>query len=380
MKRNYGIDLLRIIAMIMIPILHVLGQGGILKAVTPLSMNYEAAWLLEIACYCAVNCFALISGYVGISTNFKHYRGLVLWLQVLFYTVFITLLFHLFMPSTTNAKVWLNAFTPATSYQYWYFSAYFALFLFIPFINIALNALTLSQMKRLGITIFVLLSIWQTICSVDFLSLKNGYTFLWLLSLYILGAVIKKTEFGIHRTNGTLFLIYTACILITWGLKYFLELQPSSFIKPNLLVQYNSVTITVASISLLLLCSKLNFKSSIAKGLISFFSPLSFSVYLIHVHPLIWKNLFLGRFVKLAKLNTLYFVLAVLLSALGIYVVSSLIDYVRLQLFRLLHVTKLCKSLVAPLDTLYNGAGHLPPVIEMPTNVEENEAAYKTAN
>ena len=63
-KRNYGIDLLRIVSMIMIPVLHILGQGAILDRSSALSGSYKAAWLLEIVCYCAVNVYGIISGYV----------------------------------------------------------------------------------------------------------------------------------------------------------------------------------------------------------------------------------------------------------------------------------------------------------------------------
>ena len=73
-ERNYGIDLLRIVSMLMVVVLHVLGQGGVLKTSTPLSIGYSVAWILEIAAYCAVNCYALISGYVGVNSKFKYYE------------------------------------------------------------------------------------------------------------------------------------------------------------------------------------------------------------------------------------------------------------------------------------------------------------------
>lgn len=39
--RNYGIDLLRLISMLMIVVLHVLGQGGILKSTSALTLSSE---------------------------------------------------------------------------------------------------------------------------------------------------------------------------------------------------------------------------------------------------------------------------------------------------------------------------------------------------
>ncbi|WP_292881933.1 hypothetical protein [Methanobrevibacter sp. UBA188] len=38
-QRDYGIDLLRIISMLMVPIVHVIGQGGILAAAVPFSIH-----------------------------------------------------------------------------------------------------------------------------------------------------------------------------------------------------------------------------------------------------------------------------------------------------------------------------------------------------
>ena len=58
-KRNYGIDLLRIVSILGVVFLHVLGHGGILAAVKN-ETQFATAWFLEILAYPAVNCFVLI--------------------------------------------------------------------------------------------------------------------------------------------------------------------------------------------------------------------------------------------------------------------------------------------------------------------------------
>ena len=63
-QRNYGIDLLRIISMFFVLILHCYGQGGIIYHATQGTIQYKFSWMIEIIAYCAVNIFALISGYV----------------------------------------------------------------------------------------------------------------------------------------------------------------------------------------------------------------------------------------------------------------------------------------------------------------------------
>ena len=85
--RNYGLDLLRMVAMLMVVVLHILGKGGVLSACEPLSGQYELLWLLEIAAYCACNCYALISGYVIVDSKFRYSSIIALWLRIAFYTV-----------------------------------------------------------------------------------------------------------------------------------------------------------------------------------------------------------------------------------------------------------------------------------------------------
>ena len=64
-SRNLGVDLLRSLSMLMVVVLHVLGQGGILAALEAAPArggSFALCWLLELACSCAVDCFGLISG------------------------------------------------------------------------------------------------------------------------------------------------------------------------------------------------------------------------------------------------------------------------------------------------------------------------------
>ena len=86
--RNYGIDMLRLIAMFFVVVLHCYGQGGILSTVVVDSQQYKIAWFIEIVAYCAVDIFALISGYVSYTEKEKrinYSKYLNLWFQVVFY-------------------------------------------------------------------------------------------------------------------------------------------------------------------------------------------------------------------------------------------------------------------------------------------------------
>ena len=147
-KRNYNIDLFRIIAAFLVTVLHVLGQGGILAYASPGGINYWTAWFLEIGAYCAVNCFALISGYLMVNSSVKAKSIIGLWLQVLFYSLLFTSVFFVFVPETRSISNLVVAFTPVLSNQWWYVSSYFALCLFIPFLNKAIANISQQTYKK----------------------------------------------------------------------------------------------------------------------------------------------------------------------------------------------------------------------------------------
>ena len=133
--RNYGIDFLRMISMIMIVMLHTLGHGGILRSVSFLSVHYQIAWLLEVIAFGAVNTYAMISGFVSVDSHFKISNILILWLQVLFYGILINTVFFFLLPESRNTSGWIQALFPVTRKEYWYFTAYAGVFFLSPFIN-----------------------------------------------------------------------------------------------------------------------------------------------------------------------------------------------------------------------------------------------------
>jgi surface polysaccharide O-acyltransferase-like enzyme len=193
-ERNYGIDLLRIVAMIFIPILHVLLQGGILGNSISLSANYEVAWFLEIMAYCAVNCYALISGYVGYDSKYKYSNIIYLYLQVIFYTIIITSIFAVFKPDTVRISSFVKALFPFAFDVYWYFTAYFCMFFFIPFMNFFINTASKNLAGKAVLAIIILFSILPTIFANDMFKTSGGYSVYWLSMMYIIGAYIKNMD------------------------------------------------------------------------------------------------------------------------------------------------------------------------------------------
>ncbi len=335
-NRNYGIDLLRIISMFMVCVLHVLGAGGVLSATEPFRTQYNVSWFLEALSFCAVNCYAIISGYVGVYAKHK-YSGIVnLWLQVFFYSLLITVLFYNWQPGLVSEEVQLKAVFPVSMGQYWYFTAYFLLYFFAPILNAGISVLPKEKLRGLLAVLFVSLTVLPLLFKKDIFSTMQGYSALWLLYLYCIGAYIKVHGIETKVKTGWCLLAFVLCTLLSWaaklGIDYKLMQIPYNPDWEYLILTYPAPFVAGAAIALFLIFAKLNVR--FGKGLIRFFAPLSFSVFLIHTHPLIFGNYLWNSCAFLAQLSPAKMVGGACLIALAIHIGCSIIDLPRHYLFK----------------------------------------------
>jgi len=344
-SRNYGIDLLRIICMIMIPVLHIMGKGEILTQAAKGSSSYNAAWLLEVLCYCAVNCFGLISGYVGYGKKVKYTNLFILWMRVFIFSAIICVLYLIFAPAKVEVTDIISSFFPTLTTSYWFFTAYFGLFLFMPILNKALEVLNESTLYLIAGILFIFFSVLPTCGSfvfsivlntdykvmVNSLSLNEGYSVVWLSALYFFGGIMKKYNLQEKINNRINVLIYFACSLLAWGSLLIINASSKGSAPYNdYLIGYLSPLILIGSFSLVCLCANARIKeNSLMLRMIKFFAPLCFDVYLIHMQPLIKKYALVGRFVFFLDFHPLVMILCIIGTALVIFFSCCVISEIR---------------------------------------------------
>lgn len=341
MKRNYGIDLLRMLLMLMVLILHVLGGGGILDAATPLSRNYNAAWLLETLSYCAVDCYVIITGYVHMGNRYRLSSYVLLWLQVLTYSLGIAACLWLIKPETFSLRALVYFLTPVSHNLFWFFSAYTGLYVLIPFLNRAVLGLSEKQSVQFLLPAVAVLTLVSIFSYTDPFALKGGYSVIWFIVLYLIGACIRQHQWTQKIGTGKAILIYFLCVLFSWGEKLFRDwriIQAGGTASPaGTFISYVSPTILIAAITLFYIFCNLRLNDTVCR-LVKIFSPAAFGVYLIHCHECVNAQLISKKYVPLAQWNTLAMVGGVLGFALAIFVVCLLIDWVRGRVFALLKV------------------------------------------
>ena len=344
-NRNYGIDMLRMISMFMVVILHVLGQGGVYPSTIKLSGGYEIAWLLEIIAFCAVNCFGIISGYVGVDAEFRINKAVSMWLLVVFYTLLITGCYAAFFPEEITWEHWLKAFLPVSKAQYWYFKSYFGMFFFIPYFNKLLNSLKEKELLHLGLAIIMIFSVWQTIIQNEIFGTQKGYNLLWLSLLYLLGGIIKKLNHKITLRKCMWIIIFWGGVFLTWGWKYIVELKFPESSHANFFVSYISPTVLMCAVAMVMIFQKIECDNRLYKQFIKIGAPSAFSVYIIHAHPLIYDNILFNRFTKVAEYSPIHLAIAVIAIALAIYISCTIVDMIRIKLFKWFRINEISRYL-----------------------------------
>ena len=347
-ERNHGIELLRIFAMLLAAVLHILKKGGVITASEGNLAAYSTVWLLEAAAYCAVNCYALISGYVGYSDRPKPLRlarCIELWLQVVFYSVIITTVYCIAGVGSVGVSDFADAFLPVTSKQYWYFTAYIGMFFFIPLLNALVRRLNRRALVSLCIMLIAVFSLYDTFASFwkkDPLALVGGHSPLWLGVLYIFGAAMKKLRTPESMSSKKALLIYASAAVFTALFKITGD-RLLRFVPGSLFVRDTSPTVLLCAAALLV--AFVRFKPG--RKLTEFavlFAPAAFGVYLLHVSPLVFEHVIGNRFAFIGRLPFPLIPFAVLASAGVILAVGLAADKVRILLFKALGVPKMCRK------------------------------------
>lgn len=352
-ERKTGLDFLRMFLMGMVAILHVLTNGGVLEHTRWMSGQYLTAWFLEILSFCAVDCFALLSGYVSSQARFRWSRVLELWVQIVFYTLLITILFAIFLPGSVGELAWFGAVFPITSGQYWFMTAYVGMFFFMPLLNLVLAKASRRMLTELMIVLLVFFSFLPCLFAIALkeppYGLNSGYSMIWVMILYLVGGYLRKYNLTDKLSRKGAVLLFLGSSTLAWLSKVVIELGTNALLgyptAGKSFTGYISPLMVANAIALLTFFAHTEFRRPGMRKLIALLAPAALGVYVIHVHPLIWNNLICGCAADFAALPPVLLVLCVVGLAFGIYLSCSLIDVVRGQLFRALKVSQRCRKL-----------------------------------
>ena len=337
-EKFFGIELLRILATFYIILLHVVGQGGV-AAASGGKGTYTVSYLLLALAYPAVNCYALISGFVGCKSRFKLSRLLSLWLKVVFVNLAVWGAFRLLAPEMAASFSLEACLKPLLTNEYWYVTAYFGLSVLTPVLNAA-TELPKKTFAEMLIGLFACFVLLPKIADNDLFLTRSGYSTLWLVLLYLVGMFFRLHLLPKKRSR----LCGAACLAVYGMISVFLPLQKrltenkllaSGIENPVYLKNYayTSVLIVLSSIALFAVFTRINVQNKAVCKFISFFSTASFGVYILHTQPLVWANLLQDAFSQFAVFSVPVMAACCLAAALGIFLACTAVEKLRALLF-----------------------------------------------
>lgn len=190
--RSSNFELLRIFAMICIVCFHCAFEGGF--SYPAFCFNEFVVESFHMLGELGVNLFVLISGYHMIFGKFKWNKFWLLLLEVQFYNWICVFLRYYFGTIELDARTVLINFFPVTESRYWFITTYLLLYLFSPYINKLLHALSKKEFQKLLLTCLIVFSAYPTV----FGALKNDTEtilyynrLIWLVVVYMIGAYIR---------------------------------------------------------------------------------------------------------------------------------------------------------------------------------------------
>lgn len=346
-KRNFGIDILRLTAAFMIVVLHCLTQGGLKDNVEDGTSTSYVVIAMLVLTYGAVDIFALISGYVSYSEKEKKYsfsNVIYLWFITIFYGVFITIMYHISKPDVITWKDYVKGLMPITNNTYWYLNAYIGLVIFKPFIDKMLRSITNGFAFSIAVVFLAAFSFYETM--THSFSLNNGYSVLWLIVLYYIGAVIKKCEIDKKsKTSICVILLLLSYIITVLSLIFMRDVGIINIsINKTVLLSYTSPTIVLFCSMLLILFSKIRIKG-VMKSIVELLSPLAFTVYIINCHDCIWEYVMKDLFLKSVVKDGLKVFGEIMIFSFCFFAICIMLDMMRNYLFKSINVKSLSVKL-----------------------------------
>lgn len=196
-RHNYGIDLLRIVAMLLIICYHITRYSDQLSSASVDSHEFSSI-ILGSWGILGVDLFVIVSAWFLAESNFKIQKVIGLIFETFCYmTIFVGVAFGVqcFQNGTAGAAKWLILFIsdsllePIWSKNYWFISAYLILYLLFPCINSVIR--NCSDKKLSKIVILLSFIPFYANYASEFSVVMNVTYFVYI---YFLVALLKRKK------------------------------------------------------------------------------------------------------------------------------------------------------------------------------------------
>ena len=316
--RQSGIELLRIVAIVMVLVCHanarVLGLPSRAEVFSVPAPSIARMLFGAMAVY-GVNIFVMISGWFGIHAKPKSLAKLLF--EVLFLLWGIYAVFLLTGNATFNMhdiKVCL-----ALTDEYWFVMAYVGLYIFSPVLNAFVEKASKRELQLLlvGFYVFQCYYCWAS-GTLDYFS---GYSITFFFGLYLTARYFRLYPVRILSRHGGL--VYVASLAVVTTVSVVALVLVGNWAR---MLRYDNPLVIVGAIGLLNAFSHLRFHSCLVNNL----ATACFAVYIIHFDPLVFHYFAMAVKSIYNSTSGLVTVAAISMFLVAVFLACWLIDSVRL--------------------------------------------------
>lgn len=339
--RQANIELLRMIAMLMVVVLHYLIKG---QAAVSLVENTDGLnlilWFLKALCIVSVNLYVLISGYFLVEANWKFSRLISLWLQVMFYSLGVPLVCLALGIGDINQwglYDWINVLFPIQMEHYWFITAYVVLYLFVPVLSMGVKKITQRQHQLVILGLLLIFSIPKSLLPIGIPTDRFGYDFGWFLCLFMIAAYIRIYEIPFFTNKRRSFAVYLLAVMGIWGISFLcavLSRKGLSFTYAmGMPYCYNHILVLLASVALFYMFRYIKIPQGKVSDIICKIASYSLGVYLLHENLAVRTKWQFWMGIEQAR-DGIGIFLHMMVAVFAVFAAGVMVDFVRDCLFK----------------------------------------------
>ena len=329
--RNSNLELLRILAMLAIITTHYVVNSGVESlTLETFSFNSVLTLIFGGGGKTAINCFVLITGYFMCKSNITAKKFVKLVAEIMFYEIVIYVIFVATGYEAFSFSGLLNAIIPVSTEEVAsnFTTCFLYFYLLIPFLSKLVNAL--NEKEHL-ILICILLFVFTVLPSVG-IQVSSNYV-IWFSILFIIAsfarlhpkAIFENTKFWAMASVVSLLLSWASVVVCAYIYTHMFFMDPYYFVSDS-----NKILAVATGVSVFMFFKNVKIPNS---KFINTVAASTFGVLLIHANNDTMEVFLWGDFLK----NTEFFGTQwqwphMILSVLGVFVVCTAIDYVRIKL------------------------------------------------
>ena len=345
-NKDSNFELLRVVSMIFIISLHYVAHSVIILDIDDLGFNYYLMQFFRVSGPIFLNLFVMLTGYYMINKKIKIKKIIKIYLQVLFYSLSIYLIFNY---KKINIKELFFVLFPIGSERYWFASTYIGLYVLIPFINKMVTQLNKEQYKILLIILTFFTVIEKNIFHSNKFFINDAFSVIWFIYLYLVSGYIRMY---FNKNKNKIF--YMVIILIFMMISITIRTISLIYVEKmgDRFVEYNSVFIIVPTILMFLVFKEIQIKSVFLTKIITLIAPYMFGIYLIHDNKIIRNLLWFDWLHVNEYANSPYLIIHFILSIFSVFFVGIIVEVLRVKMFDQLSNTKIIKKVSEKIDFL----------------------------